>query len=211
MKKSMMKKTITCLALALFVSAGATVFAAEYNSGDNSVAESQASGYQTVLITKGDRFPETLTDDYIVYADQETTPFDAAASFMLKGEAIEAGTYLITFGNVAGESKCVTFVVSNEDPAPEDVVFDAAGDAELQEEKDGISLYKKGFKATLDNFEQYKTIKINNGTNTGTLRIADYYSTPETSGKGSYVIGVQIYNIPDDVKDILSISFSADE
>ena len=206
-----MKKLITCLALALSVSAGATVFAADYSSSDNSVAEPRAAGYKTVLITKGDSFPATLTDDDIVYADQAATPFDAAASFMLKGETSEAGTYLITFGNDAGTSTSMTFTVSNEDTTPADVVFTAAGSAELQEEADGTVLYKKGFSATLDNFEEYKTIKISNGTATGKLRIADYYDTPETTGSGSYIIGIQIYNIPDGVEDELSISFSADE
>ena len=151
MKRSLMKKVIACLALALSVPAGATVFAAEYSSSNNSVAAPEAASYKTVLITKGDSFPSTLTDAVIVYADQAETAFDAAASFMLKGEAVEEGTYLITFGNDDGTTTNTTFTVSNEAPASEDVEFTAAGDAEPQE---GTDLYKKGFTATLDNFEQ---------------------------------------------------------
>ncbi|MBQ7574200.1 MAG: hypothetical protein IJT23_08070 [Clostridia bacterium] len=211
MKRLLAKKVIACVALALSVQAGVTAFAAEYNSIDNSVSESQALGYKTVIITKGETFPATLTDADIVYADQAASAFDAAASFMLKGETVDDGTYLITLGNAQGVPKSITFTVSNKESAIDDVGFTPVG-LELQEETDGTKLYKKGFIATVDDIKNYNIIKISNGTQTGILNTDNYFGAVlKDEEAGNYIVGIQIYNIPEEVKDNLSISFSAGE
>lgn len=92
-----MKKLFACMALALTLSACATVFANDYvdynYDGNNSITDN-AQNYKTILISK---MGEELSADSIVYVDQAKNGFDSATSFLLK-ENPEPGYYTVTYG-----------------------------------------------------------------------------------------------------------------
>ena len=116
----MRKFVASLLAAACAFTSATAVFAANkdvYYSADNSVQINDSNmgadvdTYKTVLIRKT---PENSSADIVandvVYINQNSSGLGALSSFMLKSGAA-AGNYTATFGNDAGTTKDIQFVI----------------------------------------------------------------------------------------------------
>lgn len=165
-----MKKLFACIALALSISACATVFAAEnyyvdYNYDDtNSVTNPAAADYKTVLITKDGA---GVTSDSIVYVNQSESGFDSLTKFLLK-ENPAPGYYTATFGtdNAGIASTSYSFVIGN---GVKIQTSDQMAFIEEDEESDytytdadNNTTYKRAYQLTtsLGKYQSYKSVKL---------------------------------------------------
>ena len=132
-----MKRNITALLVAALMCIGTSALAADYDADNNAVSV-DASGYQTVIITKdGD-----TTDNGIVYVNQtDSGTFSAAASFLIKADPAE-GNYTVTLGGKDGEgAKTYKFsIIKAVEPEPQDEKAD-----DVYEQKNADGSYDIGF------------------------------------------------------------------
>lgn len=220
-----MKKIAMSLLSLFFVLCGMNVLAAEteqdaYFGSDNSVHfadyNSGVSEYTTVLIRKNN----TTGADGVVYVDQRSNGFSDAVNFMLKADT-KAGDYTATFGNSNNGTKQINFVVGDITATGEKGTVTVDQDNKMkvvdepvkQEVNDSYvdaeeGVYKKGFvyDATLTQFNKFKRLYLvsaDGKTFYGGFNLYDESEKgkkPEYSGEGTVAFGIQIYNIPEEMK-----------
>lgn len=231
----MRKFLASALALVAVLSVGLTVFAEDYTYspiyfGKEDVVENiestdvDPSMFSTVLVVRiaDENGNDTLQNDP-VYVDQEDEGFGSGARFLLMNKSgLATGTYKMTFGDADGVSDRLYFYVGDFKFSDKDKMA-VADPAEKQDGKyiNGAQCYRKGFVVediTFDTYASYKSIKlvaadgsevygavsldggIGNWENKGTT----------FSGEGQMSIGIQIYDIPENYKD-LNLYFSTDD
>lgn len=191
-----MKKILACMSLVFALSAGATALAAElntsqvYDSSNNTldVDLSGATDKNTVLITKkGD-----TTSDGIVFADQNDDTFSGVASFLLKGDSLDSGTYTVKMNNAAGTDLTTNeFTIS--DAPLSDMAITTEAFTYAKKDAQGKDVYDKGFKATNANIANIKYIAVTRSD--GKTAYFDL-GTEITNGTAS--VAIRINNIPAD-------------
>ena len=223
-----MKKFAASLLTLAVVLCGLNAFAAEtdqdvydvYFGSDNSVHfadyNSDVSKYTTVLIRKAD----TTGANGVVYVDQQSRGFSDAVNFMLK-DGVDDGTYTATFGNSNNDTKQINFVVGDITATGEkgtvkvdqDNKMKVVDEPEKQEVEDSYvdakeGVYKKGFvyDATLNQFNKFERLYLVSAdgmTFYGGFELYDNTEKgerPEYTGDGTVAFGIQIYNIPEEMK-----------
>ena len=216
-----MKKFATGLFACAVILCSMTVFADEsakqdiYFGSDESVHVGDYNGivgknFTTVIIR------ESGTEDAnsVVYADQQSGGLGDVMNFMLK-DNVPYGNYTATFGNSDGSSKTIEFAVGDLSyetvtlkPENKMSVIDEpeSTDGETFEYKEGQGFYKKGFMFTtkMDSFDKFNAIYLiyADGTAKGKIDLYDKgaHKKPSFTGDAEVVLGVQIYNIPEDSK-----------
>lgn len=228
-----MKKFIAgMLAASVVLSTGVMAFAAESVTtedvyyGSTNTVKTNTENYTTVMIKKImdlDKTPVTVVNNSnVVYVNQQSSGFDDAVGFLLKA-GTEKGYYQATFGNAAGESDSVCFVVGEATVDPDDAIADKVVEAVAYGTNNGVTYYKKGFakRVSISEFNGYKSIKIVSGDGAeylGAINIdyegaaADGNSWEKTTltGEGDIAVSLNVYGIPEDSKD-LKVYFSNSE
>ena len=105
MKKSMKKFMIACAAVsAMTVAAGMSAMAADYTAENNSVAyavpTADAGTQMTVLVIPKDK-ETNVTDEDILYINQDAVGGAVNGTALLKGDSLADGTYLVKVGYYA--------------------------------------------------------------------------------------------------------------
>ena len=186
-----------------------------YFGSDESVHVGDYNGidgdaFTTVIIRTG----VTTDAGDVVYADQQSDGLGDVMNFMLK-DNVPDGNYTATFGNSDGSSETIEFVVGDLSyetvtlkPENKMSVIDEpeSTDGETFEYKEGQGFYKKGFMFTtkMDSFDKFNAIYLvyADGTSKGKIDLYDKgaHKKPSFTGDAEVVLGVQIYNIPEDSK-----------
>lgn len=222
-----MKRIASCLLSVIIALSGITALAVEpevkdvYNHSDNSVSASEAGvtgTYSTVMIRK-----ETENGE-VVYVNQESEGFSEVTTFLMK-DGCDEGNYIATFGNEKGETKTIKFfrgkrtvqgvksdgtltnVYFNLNTSTKMTVADAATMQTGNEASDASSAcYRKGFTLLVENVGTWENV------NTAYLVSGDgqtcygYFQLPEPdttiTGSACIAYGLQLFNIPEDKKDL---------
>lgn len=215
-----MKRIASCLLSVIIALSGITALAAEpevkdvYNHSDNSVSAKEAGvtvNYSTVMIKSASE-----NSDVVVYLNQESGGFTDLTTFLMK-DGCDNGNYIATFGNEKGETKIIEFfkgdvpltgnsmsVVLN--TAQKMTVKDEATKQTGNEARDASSeCYRKGFTLlvesvqTLENVNTVYLVSSNGKTCYGYFELV----LPETVVTGGNIAyGLQLFNIPEDKKDL---------
>ncbi len=208
------KKLTACVVLFAAMLTQFTAFAdgIDYTDGYSNNNLTIDTDAKTVLIYRVQDDIEKsveLTDDEIVYVNQSNSGFDAATAFMLKANP-SAGLYKVLLGNDGATTKGYLKIDMS-------LPMETAETEEYIEEYtdgDGNAVYKKGFLKTItaDECSEYTTIKLVNGDSVMTWSLTDGQPSTVTSGDGDVLMGVQMYNIPDeDTAKALKIYLSKGE
>ena len=222
-----MRRIASYLLSVIITLSGITALAAEpevkdvYNHSDNSVSASEAGvtgTYSTVMIRK-----ETENEE-VVYLNQESGKFSDLTTFLMK-DGCGDGDYIATFGNENGETTTIKFFrgkrevqgVKSDGTLTKDsfelntstkmTVADAATRQTGNGASDASSkCYRKGFTLLVENVGTWENV------NTAYLVSGDgktcygYFELlkPDTEITGSTCIayGLQLFNIPEDKKDL---------
>ena len=222
-----MRRIASYLLSVIIALSGITALAAEpetvvkdvYNHSDNSVSASEAGvtgTYSTVMIRKE-------TNGEVVYVNQESGRFSNLTTFLMK-DGCGNGDYIATFGNENGETKTIKFfrggitvqgvksdgtsanVSFNLNTSTKMTVADAATKQTGNEASDASSeCYRKGFTLlaesvqTLENVNTVYLVSSNGKTCYGYFELV----LPETVVIGGNIAyGLQLFNIPEDKKDL---------
>ena len=214
-----MKRIASCLLSVIIALSGITALAVEpevkdvYNHSDNSVSASEAGvtgTYSTVIIK------EATDNGEVVYVNQESGRFSDLTTFLMK-DGCGNGNYIATFGNEKGETKTIKFfkgdvpltgnsmsVVLN--TAQKMTVKDEVTKQTGNEARDASSeCYRKGFTLlvesvqTLENVNTVYLVSSNGKTCYGYFELV----LPETVVIGGNIAyGLQLFNIPEEKKDL---------
>lgn len=223
-----MRRIASYLLSVIIALSGITALAAEpetvvkdvYNHSDNSVSASEAGvtgTYSTVMIRKE-------TNGEVVYVNQESGRFSNLTTFLMK-DGCDDGNYIATFGNENGETKTIKFfrgarkvqgvksdgtlanVYFNLNTSTKMTVADGATEQTGQEASDALSTcYRKGFTLLVENVGTWENV------NTAYLVSGDgqtcygYFELPEPdttiTGSAFIAYGLQLFNIPEEKKDL---------
>ena len=220
-----MKRIASCLLSVIIALSGITALAAEsapevkdvYNHSDNSVSASEAGvtgTYSTVMIRKE-------TNGEVVYVNQESGGFSEVTTFLMK-EDCKDGDYIATFGNEKGETKTIKFFRGertvqgvNSDGILTNDSFNfntstkmtVADKAQLQTNisATGIDVkqYYKGFTLLVENMDAYKKAYLVSGDG---KTCYGYFELPKPdttiTGPACIAYGLQLFNIPEEKKDL---------
>ena len=218
-----MKRIASCLLSVIIALSGITALAAEpevkdvYNHSDNSVSASEAGvtgTYSTVMIRKE-------TNGEVVYVNQESGGFSEVTTFLMK-EDCKDGDYIATFGNEKGETKTIKFFRGertvqgvNSDGILTNDSFNfntstkmtVADKAQLQTNisATGIDVkqYYKGFTLLVENMNAYNKAYLVSGDG---KTCYGYFELPKPdttiTGPACIAYGLQLFNIPEEKKDL---------
>lgn len=181
-----MKKFFSCAIAAMLLCLGTAALAdsATYNNENNSVSVTDASGYQTVIITKdGDS-----TDSGIVYINQtESGTFGESVNFLLKEDPAD-GIYTVRLGGAtSGTPVTLSFSIATEiDVTDTEAAASFIEESETAGKKD-LAFGWEGVSA--------------DQANTVILKLGDKYygwEFPTTLTGGDVNIGVKITGVPEE-------------
>ena len=219
-----MRRIASYLLSVIIALSGITALAAEpetvvkdvYNHSANSVSAKDAGvagKYSTVMIKT---MPKDGENAEVVYINQESGGFTDLTTFLMKDDC-DNGKYIATFGNENGDTKIIEFfkgdvslkgnsmsVVLN--TAQKMTVKDEVTKQTGNEARDASSeCYRKGFTLlvesvqTLENVNTVYLVSSNGKTCYGYFELV----LPETVVTGGNIAyGLQLFNIPEDKKDL---------
>lgn len=210
-----MRRIASYLLSVIIALSGITALAAEpevkdvYNHSDNSVSASEAGvtgEYSTVMIK------EATENGYVVYINQKSGGFSEATTFLMK-DGCDDGKYIATFGNENGDTKIIEFCKGKIDLT--NVSFDlntstkmmVADAAKLQTNISAKDVnkeqYYKGFTLLVEDIKAYNTAYFVSGDGKTCYGYFELLK-PDTEITGSTCIayGLQLFNIPEDKKDL---------
>ena len=180
-----MKKILSgAIAAMLCFGTAALADSATYNNENNSVSVTDASNYQTVIITKdGDS-----TDSGIVYINQtESGTFGESVNFLLKENPAD-GNYTVRLGGAtSGATVTLNFSI-----ATEIVVTETESEASFIEESETAGKKDLAFGWEGVSAEQVNTV---------ILKLGDKYygwAFPTTLTGGEINVGVKIEGVPEE-------------
>ena len=217
-----MRRIASYLLSVIIALSGITALAAEpevkdvYNHSGNSVSASEAGvtgTYSTVMIKTA-----TATENSdVVYINQESGGFSDLATFLMKDGCAD-GNYIATFGNEKGETKTIEFFKGKIDLTSEDgkeisvalttaQKMTVADKAALQTDISATDInkqqYYKGFTLLVEDMNAYNAAYLVSSDGT---KCYGYFKLPkpETTVTGATCIayGLQLFNIPEDKKDL---------
>ena len=215
-----MRRIASYLLSVIIALSGITALAAEpevkdvYNHSDNSVSASEAGvtgTYSTVMIRK-----ETENGE-VVYVNQESGRFSDLTTFLMK-ESCADGNYIATFGNENGDTKTIEFFKGNVNLTDEKgnaisvalttaQKMKVADEAKLQTDISAKDIdkqqYYKGFTLLVEDMKAYKAaylVSSDGKTCYGYFELPEPYTT--VAGYASVAYGLQVFNIPEDRKDL---------
>ena len=202
-------KLIGCTAAAAAIFTVASGFAEANNSytpnydpAESRLTVNSDGKSSTAIIYKADSVTDTeYSDSDVIYMGQASGGFGASVDFMLK-KAPADGLYIVSLGGSGtpdiGYLRIGGMSYEN-DTAAEPVNRDSYTE-------NGETLYKKGFSLTSN--AEYRSLKlVENGNIIGGVSL----DTPHITGEGSITYGIQIYAIPAQSVDALTVYLSEDE
>ena len=216
-----MRRIASYLLSVIIALSGITALAAEpevkdvYNHSGNSVSASEAGvtgTYSTVMIKTA-----TATENSdVVYINQESGGFSDLTTFLMK-ESCAGGNYIATFGNENGDTKTINFFkgevnLKNEDGKEISVALNTAQKMTVadfaehtgEEAADAdLGQFKKGFTLLVNSTDAYNTaylVSSDGQTCYGYFTLPTPYTT--VTGYASIAYGLQIFNIPEEKKDL---------
>ncbi len=214
-----MRRIASYLLSVIIALSGITALAAEpevkdvYNHSANSVSANEAGvtgTYSTVMI-------KTATENSdVVYINQESGGFSDLTTFLMKEDCAD-GPYIATFGNENGDTKTINFFkgevnLKNEDGKEISVVLNTAQKMKVADfaEQTGkeasdaeLGKFKKGFTLLVNSTDAYNTaylVSSDGQTCYGYFTLPTPYTT--VTGYASIAYGLQIFNIPEEKKDL---------
>ena len=214
-----MRRIASCLLSAIIALSGITALAAEsdpvvkdvYNHSRNSVSASEAGvtgEYSTVMIK------EATENGDVVYINQKSGGFSEVTTFLMKDDC-EDGDYIATFGNEKGETKTIKFFKGNVpltgnsmsvvlNTAQKMTVADAATlQTDIRATDIDEDQYYKGFTLLVQDMNAYNVAYLVSSDGTTCYGYFELLK-PDTEITGSTCIayGLQLFNIPEDKKDL---------
>lgn len=217
-----MRRIASCLLSAIIALSGITALAAEsapevkdvYNHSRNSVSAKEAGvtvNYSTVMIKSASE-----NSDVVVYLNQESGGFTDLTTFLMKDDC-DDGKYIATFGNENGDTKIIEFfkgdvslkgnsmsVVLN--TAQKMTVKDEATKQTGNEARDASSeCYRKGFTLLVESVQNLENVNTVYLVSSNGKTCYGYFELvlPETVVTGGNIAyGLQLFNIPEDKKDL---------
>ena len=216
-----MRRIASYLLSVIIALSGITALAAEsetvvkdvYNHSANSVSANEAGvtgKYSTVMI-------KTATENSdVVYINQESGGFSDLTTFLMK-ESCADGNYIATFGNENGDTKTINFFKGNVDlkdekgnaisvalnTAQKMTVADFAEQTGEEASDADLGQFKKGFTLLVNSTDAYNTaylVSSDGKTCYGYFTLPTPYTT--VTGYASIAYGLQIFNIPEEKKDL---------
>ena len=216
-----MRRIASYLLSVIITLSGITALAAEpetvvkdvYNHSENSVSASEAGvtdTYSTVMIKTVPKYGENAE---VVYINQESGGFSAVTTFLMKKDCAD-GNYIATFGNENGDKKTINFfkgevtlkgtnisVVLN--TAQKMTVADFAEQTYKEASDAELGTFKKGFTLLVNSTDAYNTaylVSSDGQTCYGYFTLPTPYTT--VTGYASIAYGLQLFNIPEEKKDL---------
>ena len=219
-----MRRIASYLLSVIIALSGITALAAEpetvvkdvYNHSANSVSAKDAGvagKYSTVMIKT---VPKDGENAEVVYINQESGGFSDLATFLMKDGCAD-GNYIATFGNENGDTKTINFFKGNVDlkdekgnaisvalnTAQKMTVADFAEQTGEEASDADLGQFKKGFTLLVNSTDAYNTaylVSSDGKTCYGYFTLPTPYTT--VTGYASIAYGLQIFNIPEEKKDL---------
>lgn len=215
-----MRRIASYLLSVVIALSGITALAVEsevkdvYNHSENSVSASEAGvtvNYSTVMIKSASE-----NSDVVVYLNQESGGFTDLTTFLMK-DGCDDGKYIATFGNENGDTKIIEFVKGDVpltgnsmsvvlNTAQKMTVKDEATKQTGNEARDASpECYRKGFTLLVESVQNLENVNTVYLVSSNGKTCYGYFELvlPETVvAGGNIAYGLQLFNIPEDKKDL---------